>query len=538
MIDSNSKLRAITLDEIIRWKLRQEGGKLFDYLDQIEGVIQQSISAYKLSSHYGVIMKGKNRCACPFENSGSYNSAFSFSDQLRSFKCFAHGESGTYLEFIAKIEGYKSNVINEAKIFAASHFAGIELGFNSIADHDSQLESLIRKEYRSTGSLIFKHYKHISLLNNGNIRTKSSLKYSILEKDRLPIKKMNHNAHTNTENYLKSLMCAEKSLLVKTLESAPELNSVEVLEKLMLLKYDISIETALAFGLVLFEKKNQSRLPYPQFHFINSRILVPYRDHITKKTVGYTARAMGLRETPKYINIADFGEKVGENYDKNYFRPFLISNFLFNLDRLIGKKIDNLFIVEGPIDAIKMTALGYNCVALGGVYLLDQHISLIEKHFGTELNINLLFDSDPSQIGHINSKTARNKLIAVGFKNVKDVHLNGILGKDITEMAVNIRDDVRLRIIIDDSVIATKKIQLSDAAEDYDSRILKATDESQKRRNLLSEKQLMILKRRFSDNEIDIIVRGCSKGKIAMLIGKIIRNEAISEREYMSLSDN
>jgi hypothetical protein len=54
--------------------------------------------------------------------------SFIFNDNEKSFTCFACKTSGTYLKFIALMQGFSINALNEAKIFATVHFAHLNLG--------------------------------------------------------------------------------------------------------------------------------------------------------------------------------------------------------------------------------------------------------------------------------------------------------------------------------------------------------------------------------------------------------------------------
>ena len=63
------------------------------------------------------------------------------------------------------------NNYNEAKIFSANNFAGLNLGFISISDFEQKLKDKIMERYHKTGSLKYMDYYDIWILPDKYLST-------------------------------------------------------------------------------------------------------------------------------------------------------------------------------------------------------------------------------------------------------------------------------------------------------------------------------------------------------------------------------
>lgn len=465
------------INHLIEKKLTHDVGVLiYQYLNDIEDNIQNSLNANVLINFYNLKNTVKqNRCICPFHIGADNPTSLVFDDNKKSFICYACNEHGTYLEFIAKMQGFTKNRISEAKIFAANNFANMNLGFDSISDFESKLKELILDRYNQTKSLILNDYYDISLIdyqakntkkksvsnlqttqnNNCNNLTTNIKEFKLEMLDiEAQIRELNADAvrKNGDFSYRISIKTAKNSKLINDFLTKPNLNSKEKLYDFMYKKYDIPKEFADKYGLICFEKSNQSLLEYPDFFTLSDRILFPFKDHETGIVVGYQARTMDLnaKNKVKYINITDFGNlKTKNNKTYRSIIPFNIGDFLFNLNELKNKNINKLFITEGVADTIKLTSLGYNSVSSGQANLTDHQIYLISKYFGKNINIYLFFDNDTNNVGQNNSIKIAYRLYQFGFTNISIVRTYAELGTDITDVAVKVRNDDILKFLIE-----------------------------------------------------------------------------------------
>lgn len=470
------------LNELISKKLQHDVGVLVhQYLNNIEYIIQSSFTAKDLIRYYGLKTKSiMNRCICPLHAGANNPSSFEFNDTKRVFRCHSCEAHGTYLDFIVLMEGYTSkNKYSEAKIFAAKKFAGINLGFTSITEFESQLTSLVTEKYSKTNSLVLNDYFDISIINfsptesstiyinKPNInQSEEFIKPNILtnhkEKDFkleiLDIEKVIEEANSSEVSlygdfkYRIAIDSAINSKLINGFNNDTSLNHKESLYEFMYKKYDITPELSDKYGLISFVKTNQHLLQYPDFFSINDRVLFPLLDHETGITVGYQARTTNLdnKSVPKYINITDFGE-VKTKDDKCYrgITHFAVGNFIFNLYNLKSKKNNGLFITEGIADAIKLDSLGYNCISPGQANLTDHQIYLIYKYFSKDIELFLFFDNDKNNVGQNKSIANAYHLYQLGFKNINIIRTYSELGTDVTDVAIKIRNDDTLKCLID-----------------------------------------------------------------------------------------
>ncbi len=476
-----------SLDNIIAKKTSHDVGVLiFQYLNDIEPLIQQSLTAAKLKDFYRLKGKyNKGRFVCPFHSGADNPTSLSLNDDKRNFHCNACGKSGTYLEFIMYMQNFSGrNSLNEAKIFAANNFAGLNLGFNSIADFEQKLKDKILERYHKTNSLRYTDYYNIWLLperyfsytaesqgrqcQGEEQQIEPSFKVSpsnstnkpgfILEALDLEMTIRHHKAQNIIDNgitdYDKAIQDAKNSKLINDFtQNADKLNSVDKLSDFMSKKYNIDIDTALRYGLIYFDKASQKQLYYSDFFMLNDRVLFPVQDHETGIVVGYQCRQTDLNAPKqyKYLNVTDYQDNLTANKNGTAFRnfvPFKPGNFLFNLYELKNKCINALWITEGIADAIKLSCMGYDAVSPGQANLTDFHIYLIDKYFGKDVVINLFFDNDDHKVGQSKSIAAAYRLWQFGFRNIRIISTFKELGKDITDCSVKLRDDNMLRLLI------------------------------------------------------------------------------------------
>ncbi len=476
-----------SLDNIIAKKISHDVGVLiFQYLNDIEPLIQQSLTAAKLKDFYG--LKGKytkERFVCPFHPGADNPTSLSLNDNKRNFHCNACGKSGTYLEFIMYMQNFSGrNSLNEAKIFAANNFAGLNLGFNSIADFEQKLKDKILERYHKTNSLRYTDYCNIWLLperyfsytaesqgrqcQGEEQQIKPSFKVSpsnstnkpgfILEALDLEMTIRQLKAQNIIDNgitdYDKAIQDAKSSKLIKDFtQNVDKLNSVDKLSDFMSKKYNIDIDTALRYGLIYFDKASQKQLYYSDFFMLNDRVLFPVRDHETGIVVGYQCRQTDLNAPKqyKYLNAADYEDNLTTNKNGTTYRdfvPFKPGNFLFNLYELKDKCINTLWITEGIADAIKLSCMGYDAVSPGQANLTDFQIYLIDKYFGRDVAVNLFFDNDEHKVGQSKSIAAAYRLWQFGFRNIRIISTFKELGKDITDCSVKLRDDETLKLFV------------------------------------------------------------------------------------------
>jgi DNA primase len=476
-----------TLDNIIAKKTSHDVGVLiFQYLNDIEPLIQQSLTAAKLKGFYNLKGKySKGRFVCPLHVGADNPTSLSLNDKKKNFHCNACGKSGTYLEFVMYMQNLSGkNSYNEAKIFVANNFAGLNLGFNSIVDFEQKLKDKIQERYHKTNSLKYMDYYDIWLLPEKYLSTtvvpqnrqiKEEAKQSkpssevcfsnstskpdfMLKELDLEITIRHLKAQNIIDNgitdYDKAIQDAKNSKLIRDFtQKADKLNSTDMLSAFMSKKYNIDIDTAIKYGLIYFDKGNQKQLHYNDFFMLNDRVLFPIRDHETGIVVGYQCRQTNLNAPKqfKYLNMTDYQDNLTTNEKGTLFRdfvPYKSGNFLFNLYELKNNCINTLWITEGIADAIKLSSMGYDAVSPGQANLTDSHIYLIDKYFGKDAAINLFFDNDDNKVGQNKSIATAYRLWQFGFKNIRIISTFKELGKDITDCSVKLLNDDALRLFI------------------------------------------------------------------------------------------
>ena len=459
---------AMNINEIIEIKIKYEMGQLYNYLNEIENTyISSQITGENLVKFYNLNATnqyGHWRCVCPFHQGASNRTEFIFNDNEKSFTCFACKTSGTYLKFIALMQGFTSNALNEAKIFAAVHFAHLNLAFNSISDYREKIKQKVIKRYEATKSLDIKDYYDISILPDKsalpvNTVTRKPDNSSVNNKNEFPIessskKDAEHNIYIQATEDAKNSILLHEILLNKE-----QFNSIDKLQDFMHKKYYISGGIIEKYGLIYFDRQSQSKLTHPNFYGLSDRVIFPFKDHNSGIIVGLHCRHVLYKKEEgkskqwgKYSNILDYGELKTKDNGYQYYgiKSFSIGQFLFNLFEIKDNKVTKLWITEGVADCLKLISLGYiSAVSPGQSNLTDEQINLLKHYFGCEIEVLLFFDNDNNNIGQCNSIQIAYKLWKSGFRNIKIVRTFPGQGKDLTDVAVAIQNDSQLRMLID-----------------------------------------------------------------------------------------
>ena len=459
----------MNINEIIEIKIKYEMGQLYNYLNEIENTyISSQITGENLVKFYNLNATnqyGHWRCVCPFHQGASNKTEFIFNDNEKSFTCFACKTSGTYLKFIALMQGFTSNALNEAKIFAAINFAHLNLTFNSISDYKEKIKRKVLKRYEATKSLNIKDYYDISILpreSSPQVNTVASKpdNSSVINEDKSSIEpSLKKNTELNI--YTQAIEDAKNSILLhEILLNKEQFNSIDKLQDFMQKKYYISAGDIIEkYGLMYFDRQNQSKLTHPNFYGLSDRVIFPFKDHNSGIILGLHCRHVLYKKEEgkskqwgKYSNILDYGELKTKDNGYQYYgiKSFSIGQFLFNLFEIKENKVAQLWITEGVADCLKLISLGYvNAVSPGQSNLTDEQINLLKHYFGCEIEIFLFFDNDNNNIGQCNSIQIAYKLWKSGFRNIKIVRTFPGQGKDLTDVAVAIQNDSQLRMLID-----------------------------------------------------------------------------------------
>lgn len=459
----------MNINEIIEIKIKYEMGQLYKYLNEIENTyISPQITGENFVKFYSLNATnqyGHWRCVCPFHQGASNKTEFIFNDNEKSFTCFACKTSGTYLKFIALMQGFTSNALNEAKIFAAVHFAHLNLAFNSISDYKEKIRQEVMKRYEETKSLDIKDYYDISVLSCPS----TSSGQTVLKKPCNSSKhEENNKLHIESSSgdgielnaYTQAIENAKHSMLLhEILLNKEQFNSIDKLQDFMRKKYYISGDIIEKYGLLYFDRQSQSKLTHPNFYGLSDRVIFPFKDHKSGIVTGLHCRLVSHKKEEgkskqwgKYSNILDYGELKTKDNGYQYYgiKSFSIGQFLFNLFEIKDNKVTKLWITEGVADCLKLISLGYvNAVSPGQSNLTDEQINLLKHYFGCETEILLFFDNDNNNIGQCNSIQIAYKLWKSGFRNIKIVRTFPGQGKDLTDVAVAIQNDSQLRMLID-----------------------------------------------------------------------------------------
>lgn len=459
---------AMNINVIIENKIKYEMGQLYNYLNEIENTyISPHITGENLVKFFNLnatYQYGHWRCVCPFHQGASNKTEFIFNDNEKSFTCFACKTSGTYLKFIALMQGFTSNALNEAKIFAAIHFAHLNLTFNSISDYKEKIKQEVIKRYEATKSLSIKDYYDISILPiesplPANKVTRKSDNSSVISKNEFSIEPSS-NKDTELNIYAQAIEDAKNSILLhEILLNKEQFSSIDKLKDFMHKKYYISGDIIEKYGLMYFDRQSQSKLTHPNFYGLSDRVIFPFKDHKSGIIAGLHCRLASHKKgeekskhRAKYLNIVDYGEFKTKDNGYQYYgiKPFSIGQFLFNLFEIKDNKVTKLWITEGVADCLKLISLGYiSAVSPGQSNLTDEQINLLKHYFGCEIEVLLFFDNDNNNIGQCNSIQIAYKLWNSGFRKIKIVRTFPGQGKDLTDVAAAIQDDNQLQMLID-----------------------------------------------------------------------------------------
>ena len=457
----------MNINEIIENKIKYEMGQLYKYLNEIENTyISPQITGEYLVKFYNLnatYKYGHWRCVCPFHQGASNKTEFIFNDNEKSFTCFACKTSGTYLKFIALMQGFTSNALNEAKIFAAVHFSHLNLGFNSISDYREKIKQEVIKRYEATKSLDIKDYYDILILPREsaflvNTVTRKADNSSLINENEFPIESSSEkDAELNI--YTHAIEDAKNSILLhEILLNKEQFNSIDKLQDFMHKKYYISGDIIEKYGLIYFDRQSQSKLTHPNFYGLSDRVIFPFKDHNSGIITGLHCRLVShkkeekSKQRAKYLNIVDYGELKTKDNGYQYYgiKSFSIGQFLFNLFEFKDNKVTKLWFTEGVADCLKLISLGYiSAVSPGQSNLTDEKINLLKHYFGCEIEVLLFFDNDNNNIGQCNSIQIAYKLWNSGFRKIKIVRTFPGQGKDLTDVAVAIQDDSQLKMLID-----------------------------------------------------------------------------------------
>lgn len=173
------------------------------------------------------------------------------------------------------------------------------------------------------------------------------------------------------------------------------------------------------------------------FGYYDGRAIIPFLDE-NRNMCGYIAVAyypkekMIQKEVDKWCKlngkskIKEAEEFYLKNYRKTVYCPgFLSRNHLYGYYEVLNgdKNLEELVIVEGERDAIKLLQEGIDCVSIHGTFLKDEQIRMI--HQMNPKNLYLGFDMDKA--GNEAVSTVYDKL----FGKVENIYvLNFPDGKD------------------------------------------------------------------------------------------------------------
>ncbi len=298
--------------------------------------IKRKIDIVDLVSSYVPLQKaGKNHKAlCPFHSEKT--PSFMVSPQLQIFKCFGCGEGGDIFSFYSKMENVPfSEALNEL-----ARRAGVKLPSRKKTPEDEQREKI------------------------HEINRLSSDFFHFLLKG--------HKIGGSAREFLKKRGVKDTSVEEFGLGYAPD--SWDSLGR-FILKKGYSTTDFLQSG--VGSKKEGGR---GYFDFFRGRLIFPLRSS-AGRVVGFSGRALGGEESPKYLNSPETP-------------VFEKRRFLYNLDlakREVRKKKDVL-LVEGMMDVIALWERGIkNAVATGGTALSAEHVAQLAKFAN---RVTICFDRD------------------------------------------------------------------------------------------------------------------------------------------------
>ena len=287
-----------------------------------------------ISSYLNVSQKGKNYVSlCPFHN--DHSPSLIISPEKQIFNCFTCRTGGNVFSFVMKYENV--SFMEAIKIVAD------KIGYNlSVKD--------LNVSAQSKNKIDFEIYDFASRYYINNINTTDGIK---------------------ARDYLSKRGITES--IIKEFKLGLALSEKDTFYKIAS-KKGWSIDTLDKLGLI--NKVNANIYDT----FIN-RIVIPI-ENLKGEVVGFTGRIFnGEDNTAKYLNT-----KETEIFKKSS----LLFNY-HNAKNFIREK-RCVIVVEGNMDAIKMSAMGFkNVVALMGVALSSEQIDILKR---LKVPVVLMLDND------------------------------------------------------------------------------------------------------------------------------------------------
>ena len=287
-----------------------------------------------ISSYLNVCQKGKNYVSlCPFHN--DHSPSLIISPEKQIFNCFTCRTGGNVFSFVMKYENV--SFMEAIKIVAD------KIGYNlSVKD--------LNVSAQSKNKIDFEIYDFASRYYINNINTTDGIK---------------------ARDYLSKRGITES--IIKEFKLGLALSEKDTFYKIAS-KKGWSIDTLDKLGLI--NKVNANIYDT----FIN-RIVIPI-ENLKGEVVGFTGRIFnGEDNTAKYLNT-----KETEIFKKSS----LLFNY-HNAKNFIREK-RCVIVVEGNMDAIKMSAMGFkNVVALMGVALSSEQIDILKR---LKVPVVLMLDND------------------------------------------------------------------------------------------------------------------------------------------------
>jgi len=304
--------------------------------DEINAIRNQANIVDIIGSYIPLTQKGKDyKCVCPFHDDHSPSMSISVSKQI--YKCFACNAAGNVFTFVANYENV--SFAEAIKIVAD------KIGYKLSAPINTSIPLKFPTE-QAIMDLANKFYQN-------NLNTKNGL---------------------NAKKYLIDRGLSEDT--IKNFGIGLSLDEPDSLANL-LLKKDYDPQMLENIGLInLYDNRT--------YDVFSRRITFPLCDQFGH-VIGFSSRIYrGEKDTAKYINTKEtYLFKKGDN--------------LFNYHRAkeSAKKSKSLIIVEGQMDAIRVSSSGFeNVVALMGTALTKEQIELIKK-----LHVKVLLNLDSDSAG-------------------------------------------------------------------------------------------------------------------------------------------
>lgn len=288
-----------------------------------------------ISEYIKVEKKGKNYVSvCPFHDDHSPSMVISPEKQM--FKCFTCNTGGNVFTFLTKYE----NISFMEAVSTLAERSGIELNIKNVR---KKTDDRYKKEH-SIMEYAYKFY-----LNN--INTEKGLS----AKEYLSNRKIDDSI---ISEFGMGYSFNEKDSLAKFIKLLPGGYTDKDAENLGLVGIN---------GIDVYD-------------LFRNRIMIPISD-IDGKVVGFTARLFNGEDQAKYIN----------SRETVLFKKSEILFNYYNAKKYIRDKKE-VIIVEGNMDAIKMSASGFkNVVALMGTSLSSYQVKMLEK---LKAQITLILDND------------------------------------------------------------------------------------------------------------------------------------------------